>query len=157
MGSIPTIPIETASRRQKDETPMNIKTVVIATAALFLLAVPAAAQESSPPGFTISLKNGSSVRGRTLARDEATGKLRLTMTESATGEPKSYAMIAMDDAETISASTADTDSIRIRLYGGSELRCKEFNLNGDLIAVKIGTASRVELRWDQIESIAFGR
>ncbi len=113
------------------------------------------AQDATPPGFTISLKNGSMVRGRTLTRDEASGALRLTMTETGTGGPKSYAIIAMDDADSIRASTTDADSILVKLFGGSELRCKEFGLNGDTVTVKLGTASRIDVRWDQIQSISF--
>jgi hypothetical protein len=111
-------------------------------------------QEPVRAGFVISLKNGSTIRGRTLARDEASGKLRLTMTESGS-EPKSYAIIAMDDAESIRASTAEADSIRIRVKGGSELRCREFRLLGDVVSVKVGSQSRVDVPWDQIESISF--
>lgn len=120
-----------------------------------LLPALAAAQDSTEAGFVISLKNGSSVRGRTLARDETTGNLRLTMTESSEGSPKSYAIIAMDDAESIRASSAETESIVIKLLGGSELRCKEFGLNGDTVSIKLGTASRVDVLWSQIESISF--
>jgi len=79
------------------------------------------------------------------------------MTESNSGAPKSYAIIAMDDADSIRASTSETDSIRIKLLGGSELRCKEFGLNGETVTVKLGTASRIEVRWDQIESITFAQ
>ena len=61
----------------------------------------------------------------------------------------------MDDAESIRASAADTDSIRIKLIGGSELKCKEFGLSGEVVSVKLGSASRVDVRWDQIESITF--
>ena len=104
-----------------------------------------------------SLKNGSSVRGRTLSRDDATGKLRLAMTEDASGEAKSYAVIAPEDTAEIRSSAADSDSIRIRLKGGSDLRCKEFSLNGDSVAVKLGSASKVEVRWSDIESISFAQ
>lgn len=129
----------------------------ISTLALIVSIISAVAysQTASESGFVISLKNGSSVRGRTLARDESTGNLRLTMTESSAGSPKSYAIIAMDDAESIKASSAETESIVVRLLGGSELRCKEFGLGGDTVTIKLGTASRVEVRWDQIESISF--
>jgi hypothetical protein len=129
----------------------------IITLALIVLIISAVgvAQTASESGFIISLKNGSSVRGRTLARDESTGSLRLTMTESSAGSPKSYAIIAMDDAESIKASSAETESIIVKLLGGSELRCKEFGLGGETITIKLGTASRVEVRWDQIESISF--
>ena len=125
-------------------------TLVIAI--VLLLATMVSAQES---GFVISMKNGSQIRGRVLARDEATGNLRLTMTETSGGAPKSYAIISMEDAETIRPSNTDTDSIRIKLRGGSELRCKEFSINGDVINVKLGSASRVDVSWDQIESISF--
>ena len=77
------------------------------------------------------------------------------MTESSSGEPKSYALIAMEDAESIRASSADTDSIRIRVKGGTELRCKEFGLGSDKVTVKIGAQTRVDVPWDQIESISF--
>jgi hypothetical protein len=77
------------------------------------------------------------------------------MTETGSGAPRSFAMVAMEDAESIRASTSDTDSIRIKLIGGSELKCKEFGLSGDVVSVKLGTASRVDVRWDQIESISF--
>lgn len=112
-------------------------------------------QDTGQAGFVVSLKNGSTIRGRTLARDESTGKLRLVMTESATGAAESYAVISMADADTIRASASTTDSIRIKLIGGSELRCKEFDLSRDVVTVKLGTASRVEVRWDEIESITF--
>lgn len=131
----------------------RITTLVLTISILSTLAL---AQETSQSGFVIALKNGSSVRGRTLARDETTGTLRLTMTESSEGSPKSYAVIAMDDAESIRASsTAETESIVIKLLGGSEIRCKEFGLNGDTVSIKLGTASRVDVLWSQIESISF--
>jgi hypothetical protein len=117
---------------------------------------PAQAQDAPQSGFVLSLKNGSTIRGRMLDRDEASGNLRLTMTETGAGAPKSYAVVAMDDAQAIRASASDTDSIIIRLAGGSELKCKELDLNGDTITVRLGTASRVELRWEQIQSISFG-
>lgn len=131
-----------------------MKTAILTLMISLIVAVAAVAQDTQP-GFVISLKNGSSIRGRTLARDETSGNLRLTMTESSTGAPKSYAVISMDDAEAIRASTADSDSIVIKLQGGSELRCKEFGLNGDMVTVKLGTASKIEVRWDNIESISF--
>jgi hypothetical protein len=134
---------------------MKTRTFIIAMAMLAPAAFALAQEPQAAPGFVISLKNGSSVRGRTLTRDESSGKLRLTMTETSAGEPKSYALISMDDAETIRASSSDTDSIRIRLAGGSELRCREFSLSGDTVGVKLGSASRIEVRWDQIESISF--
>jgi hypothetical protein len=120
-----------------------------------LTAITGLAQEAGQSGFVITLRNGSKVVGRTLARDEASGKLRLTMTESSSGEPKSYALIAMEDAESIRASSADTDSIRIRVKGGTDLRCKEFGLGPDKVTVKIGAQSRIDVPWDQIESISF--
>jgi hypothetical protein len=128
---------------------------MLAVAAAFVMAGRVAAQDSTQPGFIIALKNGSTVRGRTLTRDEATGKLRLAMTETAGGEARSYAVIAMEDADSIRPASTDTDSMRIRLHGGSELRCKEFALNGDVISVKLGSATRVDVRWSEIESISF--
>ena len=113
------------------------------------------AQDAGQAGFVISLKNGSTVRGRTLTRDESSGTLRLAMTETSSGEAKSYAMISPDDAVDIRSTSTDTDSIRIRLKGGSELKCKEFVLQGDAVAVKLGSASRVEVKWSDIESISF--
>ena len=133
--------------------------IQIAFAAALIATVPtgtARAQDNGQSGFVLSLKNGSTIRGRVLARDEASGNLRLTITESSAGTPKSYAVVAMDDAQAIKASANDTDSIVIRLLGGSEIKCREFDLNGETITVKIGTASRVELRWEQIQSISFG-
>jgi hypothetical protein len=115
----------------------------------------AIAQDAAQAGFVISLKNGSTIRGRTLTRDESSGTLRLAMTETGSGEAKSYAMISPDDAVDIRSSSTDTDSIRIRLKGGSELKCKEFVLQGDAVAVKLGSASRVEVKWSDIESISF--
>jgi hypothetical protein len=129
--------------------------IAAAIVVLVLTAAAVFAQDSGQPGFVITLRNGSKVVGRTLARDEASGKLRLTMTESSAGEPKSYALIAMEDAESIRASSADTDSIRIRVKGGTELRCREFGLGPDRVSVKIGTQSRVDVPWNQIESISF--
>jgi len=120
-----------------------------------MIAVPIAAQDAGGSGFVISLKNGSTVRGRTLSRDETTGKLRLAMTEEAGGEARSYAMIAPEDTTEIRSSASNSDSIRIKLKGGSDLRCKEFAMNGDAVAVKLGSASKVEVRWSDIESISF--
>lgn len=156
---------------------MKIKTILIVTVTAMILAAPAAAQHGSgsgskaagvmcsfgPPvaaqdagssGFVISLKNGSTMRGRTLSRDESTGKLRLAMTEAG-GEARSYAILAPEDTTEIRSSASDSDSIRIRLKGGSDLRCKEFALNGDAVAVKLGSATKVEVRWTDIESISF--
>ncbi len=135
---------------------MKIKNRLIITMTAMILAVPVAAQEAGGPGFVISLKNGSTIRGRTLTRDDTTGKLRLAMTEAG-GEAKSYAVIAADDTTEIRSSATDSDSIRIRLKGGSDLRCKEFSLNGDSVAVKLGSASKVEVRWIDIESISFAQ
>ena len=135
---------------------MNMKIVLLFATGAILLGTSAVAQETSGAGFVITLKNGSTIRGRTLARDDTSGKLRLIMTETGSKQPKSYPMIAMEDADAIRASTADTESILIRVRGGSELRCKEFGLGPDRVTVKMGTASRVEVPWDQIESISFG-
>jgi hypothetical protein len=134
---------------------MKTKVMWIVTLTL-ILAVPSFAQEGGGPGFVISLKNGSTIRGRTLSRDETTGKLRLAMTEAG-GEAKSYAVIAPDDTSEIRSSASESDSIRIRLKGGSDLRCKEFSLNGDSVAVKLGSASKVEVKWSDIESISFAQ
>jgi hypothetical protein len=111
----------------------------------------AAAQDAAQSGFVISLKNGSTVRGRQLSRDEATGKLRLAMSDS------SYAVIAPEDTAAIQSSASASDSINIKLKGGSELRCKEFALSGDMVTVKLGTATRIEVRWNEIDSISFAQ
>lgn len=131
-----------------------VRTLPTALLVAGLLAMPTPAQESQS-GFIILLKNGSAVRGRTLTRDAESGRLRVSMTETSSGEPKSYAVIAMDDAESIRASSTDSDTISIKLQGGSELKCKEFTLNGETVTVKLGTASRVEVRWEDIASISF--
>jgi hypothetical protein len=128
---------------------------LLSTLMVLILASLAIAQDAAQAGFVISLKNGSSIRGRTLTRDESSGTLRLAMTETGSGEAKSYAMISPDDAVDIRSSSTDTDSIRIRLKGGSELKCKEFVLSGDAVAVKLGSASRVEVKWSDIETISF--
>jgi len=133
---------------------MKIKTIFISIVMALVCAVQIAAQDTGGSGFVISLKNGSTIRGRTLSRDDATGKLRLAMTEIG-GEAKSYAIIAPEDTSDIRSSASDADSIRIRLKGGSDLRCKEFALNGDSVSVKLGSASKVEVRWVDIESISF--
>ena len=135
---------------------MKIKTIVV-LAVVVMFAVSIAAQDTAQPGFVIKLKNGSTVRGRTLSRDDASGALRLVMTEAADSSAKSYAVIAADDAAEISSSTAEGDSIRIKLKGGSDLRCKEFSLNGDSVAVKLGSASKVEILWSDIQSISFSQ
>jgi hypothetical protein len=133
---------------------MKFKKILIGAVSILLFASIVAAQEE-PAGFIILLKNGSAVRGRTLTRDESSGRLRVAMTETSGGEAKSYAVIAMEDAESIRASSSETESIRIKLAGGSELKCKEFTLNGDTVTVKLGTASRIEVRWEDIASISF--
>jgi hypothetical protein len=133
---------------------MKFKKILIGAITVFLFVSIVSAQEE-PAGFIILLKNGSAVRGRTLTRDEASGRLRVAMTETTSGEAKSYAVIAMEDAESIRASSSETESIRIKLAGGSELKCKEFTLNGDTVTVKLGTASRIEVRWEDIASISF--
>lgn len=135
---------------------MKIKTTLIVSLLALIAVAPVAAQETGESGFVISLKNGSTIRGRTLSRDETTGKLRLAMTETA-GEARSYAVISPEDTTEIRSSASDSDSIRIRLKGGSDLRCKEFSLNGDSVAVKLGSASKVEVRWTDIESISFAQ
>ena len=133
---------------------MKIKKILISAIAVLLFASIVSAQEEQT-GFIILLKNGSAVRGRTLVREEASGRLRVAMTETSSGEAKSYAVIAMEDAESIRASSSESESIRIKLAGGSELKCKEFSLNGDTVTVKLGTASRIEVRWEDIASISF--
>ena len=133
---------------------MKSKTTLVCVMLVMMIAVPIAAQDAGGSGFVITLKNGSTVRGRTLSRDETTGKLRLAMSEEA-GEARSYAVIAPEDTTEIRSSATDSDSIRIKLKGGSDLRCKEFALNGDAVAVKLGSASKVEVRWSDIESISF--
>ena len=134
---------------------MKIKTTLASALLVIMIAVSIAAQDAAGSGFVITLKNGSAVRGRTLSRDETTGKLRLAMTEETSGEARSFAIIAPEDTSEIRSSASDSDSIRIRLKGGSDLRCKEFALNGDAVAVKLGSASKVEVRWSDIESISF--
>jgi hypothetical protein len=133
---------------------MKTKKILISAIAVLLFTSIVSAQEEQA-GFIILLKNGSAVRGRTLVRDEASGRLRVAMTETSSGEAKSYAVIAMEDAESIRASSSESESIRIKLAGGSELKCKEFTLNGDTVTVKLGTASRIEVRWEDIASISF--
>jgi hypothetical protein len=78
------------------------------------------------------------------------------MTEAG-GEANSYAVIAPEDTTEIRSSASDTDSIRIRLKGGSDLRCKEFSLNGDAVSVKLGSATKIDVRWSDIESISFAQ
>jgi len=133
---------------------MKINATLVSILVGLILALPITAQETGGTGFIISLKNGSTIRGRTLSRDDATGKLRLTMTET-DGDARSYAVIAPEDTAEIKSSASESDSIRIKLKGGSDLRCKEFSLNGDSVAVKLGSASKVDVRWVDIESISF--
>lgn len=128
---------------------MKIKITLLLIATAIITAASAVAQDTAQSGFAISLKNGSSVRGRTLSRDETTGKLRLAMSEN------SYAVIAPEDTVSIQSPSGASDSISIKLKGGSELRCKEFALSGEVVAVRLGTATRVEVRWNEIESISF--
>ena len=132
-----------------------MKKTLLSTLLLLGLAGLAAAQDAAQSGFVISLKNGSTIRGRTLNRDETSGSLRLAMTQTSSGEAKSYAIISPDDTVDIRSSSSDTDSIRIRLKGGSELKCKEFVLTGDAVSVKLGSATRVEVKWSDIDSISF--
>ena len=132
-----------------------MKRTLLSTLMVLGLASFGIAQDAGQTGFVISLKNGSTIRGRTLTRDESSGTLRLAMTETGSGEAKSYAIISPDDTVDIRSSSSDSDSIRIKLKGGSELKCKEFVLNGDAVAVKLGAASRVEVKWSDIESISF--
>jgi hypothetical protein len=130
---------------------MNMKATWLGIAAALILATSVAAQDSAQSGFVISLKNGSNVRGRMLTRDDTTGKLRLAMSDN------SYAVIAPEDTSDIRSSAAGGDSISIKLKGGSELKCKEFTLNGENLSVKLGTATRIDVRWNEIESISFAQ
>jgi hypothetical protein len=132
-----------------------MKRTLLSKLMVLILAGFATAQDAAQTGFVISLRNGSSIRGRTLTRDESSGILRLAMTETASGEAKSYAIISPDDTVDIRSSSSESDSIRIKLKGGSELKCKEFALHGDSVSVKLGAASRVEVKWTDIESISF--
>jgi hypothetical protein len=134
---------------------MKTKKTLLSIAAALMLSISVAAQDAAQSGFVISLKNGSTIKGRTISRDNVTGKLRLSMTETSAGEPRSYAIISPEDASDIRSSASATDSITINLKGGSRIRCKEFALNGDTVAVKLGSASRVEVQWAEIESISF--
>lgn len=136
---------------------MKIKTIILFTIAPLIFLVPVAAQDAGQPGFIIKLKNGSTLRGRTLSRDDSNGALRLVMTEASDSGAKSYAVIAADDTSEITSSSSDSESIRIKLRGGSDLRCKEFSLSGDFVAVKLGSASKVEIKWSDIESISFSQ
>jgi hypothetical protein len=134
---------------------MKTKRTLVSIAIALALASPGAARQASQSGFVITLKNGSTIRGRTLSRDDASGNLRLAMTESTDGLAKSYAVIAPEDTAEISSSGSEVDSIRIKLKGGSDLRCKEFALKGDSVSVKLGSATRVDVLWSDIESISF--
>ena len=134
---------------------MKTKKTLLSIAAALMLSISVAAQDAAQSGFVISLKNGSTIKGRTISRDNVTGKLRLSMTETSAGEPRSYAIISPEDASDIRSSASATDSITINLKGGSQIKCKEFALNGDTVAVKLGSASRVEVQWSEIESISF--
>jgi len=136
---------------------MKMKTTLLAIAAALAISIPAAAQDTAQSGFVISLKNGSTIKGRTLSRDDQTGKLRLAMTETGAGEARSYAIISPEDASDIRSSASTTDSITINLKGGSQIRCKEFALSGDTVSVKLGSASRIEVLWSEIESISFAQ
>lgn len=134
---------------------MKTKKRLFSIAATLALSICVAAQDAPQSGFVISLKNGSTIKGRTLSRDNHTGRLRLSMTETGAGEPRSYAIISPEDASDIRSSASTTDSITISLRGGSQIKCKGFDLNGDTVAVKLGSASRVEVQWAEIESISF--
>jgi hypothetical protein len=136
---------------------MKIKTIILFTIAALIFLVPVAAQDAGQPGFVIKLKNGSTLRGRTLSRDDSNGALRLVMTEASDSGAKSYAVIAAEDTAEITSSSSDSESIRIKLKGGSDLRCKEFSLSGDSVAVKLGSASKVDIKWSDIESISFSQ
>jgi len=136
---------------------MKMKKLLLSIAAISILSVCVVAQEAAQSGFVISLKNGSTIKGRTLSRDDQTGKLRLSMTETGAGEARSYAVISPDDASEIRSSSSATDSIKISLKGGSEIKCKEFVLNGDTVTVKLGSASRIEVQWTEIASISFAQ
>ena len=136
---------------------MKMKKLLLSIAAISILSVCVVAQEAAQSGFVISLKNGSTIKGRTLSRDDQTGKLRLSMTETGAGEARSYAVISPDDASEIRSSSSETDSIKISLKGGSEIKCKEFVLNGDTVTVKLGSASRIEVQWTEIASISFAQ
>ena len=130
---------------------------LLSIAAALAISIVASAQETAQSGFVISLKNGSTIKGRTLSRDDQTGKLRLAMTETGAGEARSYAIISPEDAADIRSSASATDSITINLKGGSQIRCKEFALSGDTVSVKLGSASRIEVQWSEIESISFAQ
>jgi hypothetical protein len=136
---------------------MKIKIILLGIAAALVISISVAAQDTAQSGFVISLKNGSTIKGRTLSRDDQTGKLRLAMTETSAGEARSYAIISPEDASDIRSSASTTDSITINLKGGSQIRCKEFALNGDTVNVKLGSASRIEVQWSEIESISFAQ
>ena len=130
---------------------MQKNSAVFSIIAILALLAAAVAQDSATRGFIIKMKNGSTIVGQSLTRDEASGNLRLTMTESGS----SYAVIAMDDVDVIQASGSGTDSIQIKLRGGSELKCKEFTIGKNTVILKIGTASRIEVQWADMESVRF--
>jgi hypothetical protein len=132
---------------------MKIKFALFILALMLLFSAAIMAQEEPSAGFVITLKNGSTLKGRTLSRDTS-GNLRLAMTESG-GEVRSYAVISPEDSAGIRSSSSETDSIIIKLSGGSELKCKEFTLNGDTVMVKLGSATTVEVTWAEILSISF--
>src|SRR5215216_2270599 len=136
---------------------MKMKITLLGIAAALALSICVVAQDAAQSGFVISLKNGSTIKGRTLSRDDQTGKLRLAMTETGAGEARSYAIISPEDASGIRSSASTTDSITINLKGGSQIRCKEFALSGDTVSVKLGSASRIEVLWSEIESISFAQ
>src|ERR1051325_6064590 len=136
---------------------MKIKITLLNIAAILTLSLSVAAQDGAQSGFVISLKNGSTIKGRTLSRDEQTVKLRRAMTGAGAGEARSCAIISPEDASDIRSSSSETDSIRINLKGGSQIKCKEFALNGDTVTVKLGSASRIEVQWSEIESIRFAQ
>lgn len=132
---------------------MKTRPTIFLLASIILLSTALAAQDAPQSGFVITLRNGSTLRGRTLSRDGA-GNLRLAMSESG-GEARSYAVISPEDAADIRSSSSETESIIIKLGGGSELKCKEFTLNGDTVTVKLGSATKVEVNWSEILSISF--
>jgi hypothetical protein len=134
---------------------MKIRVTLFILASMLPFSVMIMAQEETSVGFVITLKNGSTLKGRTLSRDTS-GNLRLAMTESG-GEARSYAVIAPEDSAGIRSSSTETDSIIIKLSGGSELKCKEFTLNGETVTVKLGSATKVEVTWAEILSISFAR
>jgi hypothetical protein len=136
---------------------ISVLAISVMTISVLTISISVAAQETDQSGFVITLKNGSTIRGRTLSRDDQTGKLRLAMTETGAGEARSYAVISPEDASDIRSSSSATDSITIKLRGGSQIKCKEFALSGDTVSVKLGSASRIEVQWSEIEAISFAQ